>query len=378
MPEEILLTSNEPTVTTDPFDGSPLPVEVKKDEPIVIQKKDEPIVIDKKDEPVLDKKDEPILVEDGRNFLKEKLGYEDWDAAKTELETLRTKAKTSEGYEPIDKKQIKELYALIDKKEKFESLTTGDITKENAVDIVKTAMREKYKFTDSQIDYRFNKQFGVPKEPIQGDIEEDAEFAIRQNEWKNQVANAEMELIIEATLARPELEKINSELTLPDIIQTEIAPRELTPEDLAKAQKGRELFVQDAESELKKFEGFGVTYKDKDVEVQSNYKPSDEENKNVLSAIKELAERGYDANVIFAKRWGKNGEFNLSQMVKDLTTLETADSRGQKYIGDAVAKAKLQYLKQKHNIDLDTGNGGGELQLEDKNSQKKNEDAIWN
>lgn len=377
MTDQDVIIDNKPTVTTDPFDGMPSPrMEFsKQEEPVIIEKKDEPVIVEKKEEPVvIEKKDEPVIIEDGRAFLKEKLGYEDWDAAKNEIETLRTKATP----EAIDTKRIKELYSVIDKKEKLEQLTTGDITRDNAAIIVKTAMQEKYKLNQAQIDYKFNKQFGMPKEPVQAADELDDDFLARQNNWKEQVSNAEMDLLIEANMVRPELEKINSELKLPEIVKTEIATKEPTPEELAKAQEGRNLFIQDAEAELKKFEGFNAAYKDKDVEVLSSYKLSDVENKNVLNTIKELAENAYNANAIFSKRWGKDGQFSFTKMVKDFATLEAEDSRSQKYIGDAVAKAKLQYMKQKHNIDLDNGNGGGELQLEDKQSQKKNEDAIWN
>ncbi len=64
-------------------------------------------------------------------------------------------------------------------------------------------------------------------------------------------------------------------------------------------------------------------------------------------------------------------------MAKDLITLEAADKPSQKFVSDTVAKAKLAFIKSKVNVDLGEAKGG-DLQLEDKETQQKNEDAIWN
>ena len=68
--------------------------------------------------------------------------------------------------------------------------------------------------------------------------------------------------------------------------------------------------------------------------------------------------------------------FNFNQIAKDLAVLESFDKTAQKFVGDAANKAKVQFIKEKHNIDLGK-EGNGQLQLEDKEAQKKNEDAIW-
>lgn len=379
MAEQDVVIDNKPTVTTDPFDSTEF--FVKKDE-LVIEKKPEP-VIEQKAEPIIEKK-EDIVIEskiepDGRNFLKEKLGFEDWDAAKAEIETLKAKPTVAPEikYENLDAAKIKELFTAIDKKERLEQLTAGDVTKDNAASIVKAAMQEKYKLTADQINYKFNKQFGLPKEPQPKDDDMDGEFEARKAEWQEKVADMEMELLIEASVVRPDLEKMKSEIKLPEI-NTNTAQKEPTPEELEKAQKGRDMFLMDADLELKKFEGFTATYKDKDVEVQSNYKLSDDENKVVMAKIQKFAEKGFDANAIFGERWVKDDKFDFVQMAKDLAAIETDEKRSQKYISDTYAKTKLAYIKGKHQIDLNTDTGKGELQLEDKTTQQKSEDAVWN
>lgn len=320
-------------------------------------------------------------VEDGRSFLKEKLGYEDWDSAKAEIEALKIKP-AGVRQEPISVEKIKEAYAAIDKQERLTQLTEGEVTESNAPDIIKAAMIEKYKgLKPDQVNYKFNKQFALPPEPKQDEANEsDEDFANRREQWQAQVSDVKMDMLIEANLARPELEKLKSEIKLPTIAQTDISERPKTPEELALEQKEVELFMQNADAAVSKFEGFSVTYKDKDVDVQSSYALSAEEKSSVMEKMKVLAEKNYNSNAIFAERWvNADSSFNFSQIAKDLAILETHDKTSQKFASDAYTKAQVNFIKNKHNIDLNGQNGGaGDLQLEDKDAQKKNEDAIWN
>jgi hypothetical protein len=79
-------------------------------------------------------------------------------------------------------------------------------------------MAQKYKdLTREEIDYKFNKQFGIPNRPVQKDIETDEEYQDRLSNWESKARDVETELMIEAKLAKPELERFKSELVLPDI-----------------------------------------------------------------------------------------------------------------------------------------------------------------
>lgn len=380
MSDQVVI-DEKPTIVSDPFDGNDKPIESVKKETVPDEKKETPVVEGKKEE---------IVIEDGRTFLKEKLGFDNWDAAKTEIESLKNKVAT-----PAEKKYFneesrkleeailagnkKEVYNILHKQEQLSSLIEGEVTKDNAPAIIKAAMKEKYTgLKDDQITYKFNKQFAVPKEPVIEELESEKEFNERKEQWQEQVANIEMDLLIEANLARPELEKLRSELKLSEPEKIEATKKELTPEELAEIQEKRTLFLNDADAALKQFEGFNVSYKDKDVEVQSTYKLSPEENAAVLSRAKLFVEGGLDANAIFGQRWAKDGKFDFNQFSKDLAALDVDEKRSQKYMADTAGKAKFQYMKGKHQIDLGDGNGNGDLQLEDKDLQKKKEDAIWN
>lgn len=377
-----LVIDNQPTIVDEynSFDGSPTPPEeriVKEPEIKVDDNKTDIIVDDKKP----DDKQSDTIIEDGRNYLKEKLGYEDWDAAKTEIETLRTKAQTPAEikYETLEATKIKELYAIIDKKEKLDQLTVGEVTKENAPKIIKAAMVEKYKgLSPEMVNHKFNKSFSLPPKPVEDTFDTPTEYEVAQNDWKEKVADIEMEMLIEANLVRPELERIKSEIKMPEIEKQTNNDVQSTPEELAKEQQEKEMFLQFAGEAINKFEGFNVSYKNNDVDVQSTYALSDEEKTSVLGKMKLLAEKNYNSNAVFAERWvNADMSFNYSQIAKDLAILETADKSSQKFVSDTAAKVKEQYIRNKHNTDLGKP-AGSELQLEDKTTQQKTEEAIWN
>lgn len=377
---EDTLVVGKSTVVTDSFDGSDTPPEIK---PVVevIEKKDDVIIDKNQDQPIIEKKDD-VVIDDGVNFLKEKLGFDKWEDAKSEFETLKTKAKAPVElkYESLDTTKIKELYATIDKKEKLGKLIEGDITKDLAPAIIKAAMLEKYKgLSQDMINHRFNKLYSIPAAPKEDDFTDGDEYDIAKNAWKEKVADIEMEMVIEANLSRPELQKLHSEIKLPELPQSQSESKEYTAEELAAFQTEVDAFVQKADDVLNKFEGFNVSYKDKDVDIQTNYSLSAEEKKAVLGNMKLLAEQNYNANAVFAQRWvNDDSTFNFAQIAKDLAILETHDKSAQKFVSDAATKATLKFIKDKHNVDLKNQSPGGDLQLEDRSTQKQNEDAIWN
>ena len=162
----------------------------------------------------------------------EKYGWQTPEDAAKEIEELRlSKAnqatvepkfendKSKQLFEAIQAGKSDEVYEILAQQKKLDSLTSSEITKDNADAIVKLGMQLKYKdLTQSEIDYKFKKQFGLPKEPIL-DVDDDDSVA-EHNEWKERVSEIEMEKIIEAKLAKPELELAKSKLVLPNIAST--------------------------------------------------------------------------------------------------------------------------------------------------------------
>jgi len=164
-------------------------------------------------------------------ILKEKFSYETPDDAIREIEELRQFKATPQIVEPkyeneqskkivqaLQAGKMDEVFQVLNEQRTIDRLVTTDVTKETAGEIIKLSMQLKHKdLTPQEIDYKFNKQFGIPKEPVELVTETEEEFKERHDQWKEQVADVEMNRIIEAKTAKPELEVAKSKLVIPDI-----------------------------------------------------------------------------------------------------------------------------------------------------------------
>lgn len=174
---------------------------------------------------------EPVTVSDPFNFLKEKFQYQSHEDAIKEIEELRAfKAapRLPEFQVPDDEsaKILKalaagkrdEVYKYLHHEMRIDQLVGADVTKDTAGDIVKLGMQLKYQdLTPEEINYKFNKQFAIPPQPVKGDLEDDVDYQQRLGEWQNVVTDKQMELMIEAKLAKPELQKSKSNFVFPEI-----------------------------------------------------------------------------------------------------------------------------------------------------------------
>lgn len=302
---------------------------------------------------------------DANEYLKSTLGLNDWDEAKKVVEEYRQlKEKRGEFnfandaskqlFEYLKEGKEDELYKFLSEKKKVEKLTTAEVNETIAADIVKFAWSKKYSsLTPEQIDYKFNKQFGIPKEPVQNELESDDEFAARKSEWQAKVNEVKMDLMIEANLAKPDIEKFKTELILPEI-KGDNKAAEPSPEDREAFEKAKLSFLQSAKDVVDKFNGFEASVKDKDVEYSVNYAASQEEKTFVNNKIQEFAESNFDANALLAERWlsDDGSSLNVEQMVKDLSMLYNSDKVYQKMVTEAANKRIEAYLKEKKQINV--------------------------
>lgn len=302
---------------------------------------------------------------DANEYLKSTLGLNDWDEAKKVVEEYRQlKEKRGEFnfandaskqlFEYLKEGKEDELYKFLSEKKKVEKLTTAEVNETIAADIVKFAWSKKYSsLTPEQIDYKFNKQFGIPKEPVQYELESDDEFAARKSEWQAKVNEVKMDLMIEANLAKPDIEKFKTELILPEI-KGDNKAAEPSPEDREAFEKAKLSFLQSAKDVVDKFNGFEASVKDKDVEYSVNYAASQEEKTFVNNKIQEFAESNFDANALLAERWlsDDGSSLNVEQMVKDLSMLYNSDKVYQKMVTEAANKRIEAYLKEKKQINV--------------------------
>ena len=128
---------------------------------------------------------------DADEWLKGQFGWDNADAAKAEIEELRKlreNATTQADIEFANEQSAKffkllqegkedDLYSFLDQKKKIDRLASADLNQSTAAEIIKLNMQQKYKdLTPSEIEYKFNKQFGIPSKPAQKDIESDEEY----------------------------------------------------------------------------------------------------------------------------------------------------------------------------------------------------------
>lgn len=335
---------------------------------------------------------------DADEWLKGQFGWESAEAAKTEIEELRKlreNANTKTDIEFANEQSAKffkllqegkedDLYSFLDQKKKIDRLSSSDLNQATASEIIKLNMQQKYKdLTPSEIEYKFNKQFGVPSKPFQKDIESDEEYQERLQSWESQVKDIETEMFIEAKLARPELEKYKSELILPDI-QFEGAKQDYEPtqEELEAQSVLINSFKQNAQSALKSFDGFSVSVKDEEVEIPLSYAVSDEERSAVATQLERFADANFDANVLLAERWLKpdaNGgyEINTQQVVKDLALLNSEGRVNQKFVNDAAAKRLAEHIKKTSNVTVTSRTAQSTFNPDQRSDRDKQIEFIW-
>lgn len=113
-----------------------------------------------------------------------------------------------------------EVYEYLNEQRQLDRLTTAEVSKDTADEIIKLGMKLRYKdegLNETEIAYKFNKQYSIPKEPVELATETTEEFEQRHNDWKEQVADIEMSKIIDAKVAKRDLEAAKQKLVLPTV-----------------------------------------------------------------------------------------------------------------------------------------------------------------
>lgn len=314
-------------------------------------------------------------------WLKKNFDVEDPTILKAEREELKTlKANPPKAEEiKFNDDQSRQIYDLLreggEKKkdvlkflalqDKLENLVAADVNEENAAEIIKTGLRLKHQdLTDKEIEYKYNKTYQLPKEPVQGDTEDDDVFAERKQTWQEQVEDIKMSRIIDAKTMKPELSKAKSELVLPEINKGTEVKQEPTPEELEAFNQTKTSFLLSAKQTIDGFNGISTQVKDKDVDFSVSYTPSPEEKTLISESLTKLAESGFDANALFVDRWYdvNTKSFKINQMTEDLSRIFMGKNVDQKLAVDAANKRMEAYLAEKKNVNVTSGNQGSTFQ----------------
>lgn len=294
---------------------------------------------------------EPIAVPEFKfETLKEKFGYEKPEDAITEIEQLRhlkanpTPAELkfeNESSEKIFKllaagKQ-KEVLSYLADQERYESLSSLEVNDSSAEDIIKAGMQLKYKgLTTDMINHRFNKTFGLPKEPVIRGDEDQEDFDQRKADWTEQVKEIKMERVIEANLVKPEIEAAKSKLVIPEI------PQNVDQEYLNYKKEKETIATSNAEV----FEAYKV-FKQDDVKFEQDF--NDEANKIAFKmeytpsaeAFKKAQDCVTDLDKFFAMYQNSDGSPNRKAFISDFAFI--IDKKA--FIAEAMKQAKNATIK---------------------------------
>lgn len=298
-----------------------------------------------------------------KDWLKKEFDIDDPAVLKAEREELKTLKAAPKAEEiKFGDEQSKQIYELLkeggDKKkevrkfletqEQLESVSTIEVNKDNAEEIIKLQMKIKNKqLSPSEIDFEYKQNYVAPKEPVQRTTEPDDEFEERLNEWKERVSSIETRKVIAAKLAQPELEKYKTELVLPEL--TKPMEQKVNEPDPEIAIKVRQDFLNKLESDFSKAEGFSTQVKDESVEIPVAFKIPDD----IKAAIKGRLEKSFDVESFYLNRWfGENGEPKITEIISDIYLLENHDKVLSGVANNAANLRLEEFKKQMKNIDL--------------------------
>lgn len=340
-------------------------------------------------EPKAGDSDEQII--DANEYLKQQLGYDSWDVAKTELQQLRElkeKAQTpaeikfaneqsQKFFDAIKEGKIDDVYAYLHKQKQLERLEKLEIAGVNeAAEIIKANLQFKNPdLTSKEIEFLYNKRYSIPKQPRQGVDQSDEEYEAVIEEWKQVVQEKEQEIIIEGKVARPEVIKYKSELVLPDLpnkVQPQ-QPQAPDPKVLEAQEAARNNYLKTVDSDYKNFNGFESKVKSESGELPVAFNVPDEEKVVYANKLKD-----FDINEFFESRWFPEGKTNVAQMMSDLYLLENPGKVLQGLSNNAASAALDNYLKTKSKIKVDGGSSKPDgFTPTAKDIQTKQEEALW-
>ena len=292
---------------------------------------------------------------DENQFFKDRFGYETVEEFENEFKKFKETpafefkddiSKTL--FDAIREGKADDVYEVLNQQKRLEKLTTSELNSEIAAEIVKTNIKNKHKgLSNDDVELLFYDQFFVPLKPEQGYDESDDDYAAKVNQWQSQVDYTERRLMIEAKVLKPEIEKLRSEITLPDIYNESGREAESQAE-FEIMQEARSIYERTLDSDFQSFNGFNVSVKDEDVEIPISFNVSEEER---LAMKNDLMD--FDSDSYLENRWfTKDGKPNIQQIMADIYLLENREKIFSKIANEAASQRVLAHIKRNGNINI--------------------------
>jgi hypothetical protein len=288
-------------------------------------------------------------------FVKERFGYETVEEAENEFRKLKEKPSfefkddvSKTLFDAIKEGKADDVYEVLNQQKRLEKLTTSELNAEIAAEIVKTNIKNKHKgLSNEDVELLFYDQFFVPLKPEQGYDESDDDYATKVSQWQSQVDYTERRLMIEAKVLKPEIEKLRSEITLPDIYN-ESGRQAESQAEFEIMQEARSIYEKTLDSDFQSFNGFNVSVKDEDVEIPISFNVAEEERLAMKDDLKD-----FDTDLYFESRWfDKEGKPNVQQIMADKYLLENREKIFSKIANEAASQRLLAHLKKNGNINI--------------------------
>jgi hypothetical protein len=306
---------------------------------------------------------------DPNSFIKERFGFDTVDEAEQEFMRLIEEREQAPSFDfsddisrtlfdAIREGKTDDVYNILAEQKRLEKLTTAEVTPDLAFDIIKTNIQNKYQdLTPEEVDLLFYESYNFPPKPEQGYEETDEEYKEKLQNWESQVNFIEKRMVIDAKVIRPELNKLKSDLQLPDIYGLGEYEARLQEENEVLSQ-ARTSYERALDSQFNSFSGFNVSVKDEEVEIPITFNVADEER---LALKQELSD--FDGEAYLENRWfNEAGEPNVKQIMADKYVLENLPRILQKVANEAASQRLLAHLKKTGNITLNQQTPQGAVQ----------------
>lgn len=293
------------------------------------------------------------------SFIKERFGFDSVDEA--EQEFLRLIEERNENpkfdfsddisrtlFDAIREGKTDDVYDILSEQKRLEKLTTAEVTPDLAYDIIKTNIQNKYQdLTPDEVDLLFYESYNFPPKPEQSYDETDDEYNEKIQNWQYQVDFIEKRMVIDAKVIRPELNKLKSDLQLPDIYGLKDYESAIQYENEV-LEYARSNYERALDSQFNSFDGFNVSVKDEEVEIPISFNIADEEK---WALKQELSD--FDGEAYLEDRWfNEEGKPNVRQIMADKYVLENLPKILQKVANEAASQRLLAHLKKTGNITL--------------------------
>jgi hypothetical protein len=236
-----------------------------------------------------------------------------------------------------------EVYNYLAEQKKLEQYASADVDEKTADDILKLDMQVKYKKADvnlstEDINRLFNRQYNIPKEPIQSDLEDDTEFATRKTAWQEQVNDIVAQKILDAKIAKPNIIAAKANLKFPELNNT-------ADEGYIQYQENLKLGEQIEAEDKEAYKLFAP----KSIEVKTNY--IDEKNgvkvdfryEPDTESFNQAKEMASDVNLLFKSFIGQDGKPDREAFLEFIYYGKNI----QKVITEAIKQAKTETIISK-------------------------------